>query len=145
MLSFKDYVKKQNTALVQFIKFGLVGLSNTIVSYVAYAIFVYAGCHYLFAGVLSFVVGVMNSFIWNNKYVFQKNDGTKRTARELMESFCKTFLSYASTGLILSNLLLFVWVDVAHISQYLGPIINLIVTIPLNFVLNKYWAFRTKK
>ena len=31
--------------------------------------------------------------------------------------------------------------DLLGISQYLGPVINLLITIPLNFILNKLWAF----
>lgn len=97
--------------------------------------------HYLLASVLGFVISVLNSFYWNNKYVFQKGS----EERNLFLTLIKTFLAYASTGLILANILLYIWVDVLGISEYLGPIINLVITVPLNFVINKLWAFRTKR
>ena len=57
----------------------------------------------------------------------------------------KTYLSYASTGIVLSNILLYVFVDLIGISKAVAPFINLLITVPLNFVLNKSWAFRKEK
>ena len=124
---------------MQFIQFGIVGLSNTFISYFSYLIFYKLGCHYLIASVLSFVVSVTNSFYWNNKYVF-KEDGAEE--RSLIKTYIKTFVAYSSTGLVLSNILLFIWVQIFRISEVIAPLINLIVTIPLNFIINKYWAFK---
>lgn len=135
-------MKNKWTNLIQFIKFGMVGVSNTVISYVVYLVGVYLGFHYLLANVLGFVVSIFNAFYWNNKYVFRPEKGESRT---LWKSFCKTFLSYAGTGLVLSNILLFIQVDLLHWAQWLAPVLNLIVTIPLNFWLNKYWAFRKGK
>ena len=66
-------MSEKNKALInQIIRFGLVGISNTIVSYVIYAV------------------------------------------------------AFALTG-------------------YLGPVLNMFVTIPVNFVMNKFWAYRQKE
>lgn len=126
-------------SLIQFIKFSIIGVSNTLISYLVYAAGVYFGLYYLSASVLGFVISVLNSFYWNNKYVFRQEEGE----RNPWYTLAKTFLSYGATGLVLANILLYLWVDVLHISKYLGPIINLMVTVPLNFVLNKFWAFRS--
>lgn len=126
-------------SLIQFIKFAIIGFSNTLISYLVYVIGVYFGLHYLLASVMGFVISVLNSFYWNNKYVFRQEEGK----RNLWYTLAKTFLSYGATGLVLANILLYLWVDILHISEYLGPIINLMITVPLNFVLNKFWAFRT--
>ena len=128
--------------LTQFIKFGIVGLSNTIISYGVYAGLTYVGVPYVLASVIGFVVSVLNSFFWNNRYVFKKNDGEQRNP---WWTLAKTFLAYAGTGLILSNILLVLFVEKMDISKYLAPILSLVVTIPLNFVINKFWSFRTKK
>lgn len=126
-------------SLIQFIKFAIIGFSNTLISYLVYVIGVYFGLHYLLASVMGFVISVLNSFYWNNKYVFRQEEGK----RNLWYTLAKTFLSYGATGLVLANILLYLWVDILHISEYLGPIMNLMITVPLNFVLNKFWAFRT--
>ncbi|WP_249329601.1 GtrA family protein [Wansuia hejianensis] len=128
--------------LCQFIKFGLVGLANTAISYFTYAACVYIGLHYFVANALGFVLSVLNSFYWNNKYVFACEDGEKRA---WFPSLIKTFAAYGSTGIVLSSALLYVWVDVLHVSEYIAPLINLIITIPLNFVLNKLWAFKKEE
>jgi putative flippase GtrA len=118
-----------------------VGLSNTGISYVTYAALVYLSVHYILASIIAFAVSVLNSFFWNSKFVFKKTGDEKRnTGKTLL----RTFIAYGSTGLILSNVLLFVLVDVAGISKYLAPLFILLVTVPLNFGLNKWWAFKEK-
>ena len=56
-------------------QFGIVGLSNTLISYVVYAVGIAAHLHYLAASVLGFLVSVANAFYWNNKYVFSAREG----------------------------------------------------------------------
>lgn len=126
---------------IQFVKFGLVGVSNTAISYVTYAFLVYLGFHYLIANMVAFVVSVLNSFYWNNKYVFKAGSGEKRN---LWWTLAKTFVSYSFTGLFLNSFLLKLFIGVWGISPYLGPILCLVISIPVNFLINKYWAFRTK-
>lgn len=127
--------------LCQFVKFGVVGVSNTLISYAVYAVLVNLNWHYLLASVAGFVVSVINAYYWSDRYVFKAQEGEERV---WWKAFLKTFISYAGTGLILNNILLVIWVDVAGIHEMLGPVINLFVTVPLNFLLNKYWAYRDK-
>jgi putative flippase GtrA len=137
---------KRNTAngsepratLAQFVKFGAVGFLNTAVSYLVYYALVYAGLHYIAASAISFIVSVLNSFFLNNKYVFKQRGNEKRDVRGVL---VKTYASYTLTGLVLQNILLFIFVDVLHMSKFVAPPLCLTVTVPLNFVLNKKWAF----
>ena len=126
-------------AFIQFVKFGVVGVSNTLISYVVYLLLVALGVNYLLASIIGFIVGVFNSFHWNNKYVFVEGENENRSK---LKAFFKTFMAYAGTGLILSNILLFLWVDTLGIPKELGPLINLFITVPLNFIINKLWAFK---
>ena len=129
-------------AFLQFIKFGIVGVSNTLIHYFTYLICIFAGCHYLIASVIGFLVSVMNAFYWNNKYVFVKEENATRS---LWQAFLKTFLSYAGTGLILENVLLVIWVRFLHVPEAIAPLVTLLITIPINFILNKFWAFKDRK
>ena len=133
-------------SLVQFVKFGLVGVTNTAISYVINILVLklLQPCHlpwdYVAGNVTAFVLSVLWSFYWNNKYVFKKGEGqTRRLGRALL----KTYVAYALTGIVLANVLSYVWIDVLGISKYVAPLINLIISIPLNFIINKFWAFRT--
>ena len=127
---------------IQFIKFGIVGFSNTVISYVTYAGLTYIGVPYLLASIIGFVVSVLNSFFWNTRYVFKKIEGEQRNP---WWTLAKTFFAYAGTGIVLSNILLVLFVEKLGISKYIAPIISLVVSIPLNFVINKYWAYKQKK
>ena len=129
-------------AFLQFIKFGIVGVSNTLIHYFTYLICIFAGCHYLIARVIGFLVSVINAFYWNNKYVFVKEENATRS---LWQAFLKTFLSYAGTGLVLENVLLVIWVRFLHVPEAIAPLVTLLITIPINFILNKFWAFKDRK
>lgn len=123
----------------QLVKFGIVGVSNTLISYAVYALLVYLGMQYLLANVVSYFAGVVNSFVWNSRFVF-KTKGDPQTNPFMV--FLKTLTASAFTGLVVSNLLLVFWVHVLGVNEYVGPLLNLIVTFPLNYLLNKYWAYR---
>lgn len=125
--------------LIQFLKFGIVGLSNTFVSLAVYYVFLWIDQKlYLIGNVVGWVVSVANAYYWNNKYVF--GDGQKGFI-QMLKKLAKTYLSYGATFL-LSTLFLYIEVDILGLSSVISPFINLVITIPLNFLLNKFWAFR---
>ncbi len=167
-----DSKKKGLAALWQFIKFGLVGVSNTIVSYVTYTIVYYllrnrigdAAVHV--ANIAGFILSVLNAYIWQNKFVFKESEEGEH--RIWWQVLIKTYISYAFSGLFLTEVLLLLWLNVIHIEQYLEPValwiagfgvsmtaveaavqiapfLNMVVTIPINFCINKFWAYRQKK
>lgn len=150
----------------QFIKFVMVGVSNTLISEVVYAILVVFHCNYLVASCIGFVVSIFNAYYWNNKYVFKEDkDKAKRVWWKVL---LKTFVAYL-WGFILNLILLMVWVEVIHIADYMVPVeeflvehgitafdakvlgnllaegINLLIVLPINYVINKYWAYKQEK
>lgn len=130
---------KKIESMLQFVKFGIVGVSNTVVHYVIYLICTLLGIHYIVSNFCAFTISVLNSFYWNNRYVF-KEDGQRSWIRVLI----KTYISYGITGLILNSALLYIEVDICKMNEFLAPIFNLIITIPLNFIINKFWAYKEK-
>ncbi len=94
--------------LFQFIKFGLVGLSNTILSYVVYCVLVKLNTHYQIANIAGFIVGVLNSYYWNNRYVFKTNKGENRNH---IKTLFKTFVAYGVTRLMKQGILLWLFVE----------------------------------
>ncbi len=121
--------------LLQFLKFCMVGVSNTVVSLGVYYIFVLINKNWYIAGnAVGFVASVLNSYFWNSRYVFGKTD-------EVAKTMVKTFAAYG-TNLIIGTALLYLFVDVLHISEFAAPLLNLIITIPLNFILNKLWVMK---
>lgn len=121
--------------LKQFIKFGIVGISNTVISLAIYYILIYFNINYIISNTIAFIISVLNSYYWNNKFVFKKSKEWH------LLPLLKTYMSYGTT-FILSTILLFIMVDYLNISELIAPILNLVITIPLNFLLNKFWAFK---
>ena len=128
--------------IMQFVKFGLVGLSNTILHYCIYMICILMGFRYMFANFTAFTISIINSFYWNNKYVFKNRGEVKRF---WLYTFIKTYISYSLTGILLNSVLLYIEIDILEINKWIAPIANLLITIPLNFVINKFWAYNIKK
>ncbi|MBR2213478.1 MAG: GtrA family protein [Eubacterium sp.] len=137
----KEFTADDRHVWLQFLGFAIIGCSNFIVQYI-----VFTGCYYLIdfneqiSNICGFFISVFNAFFWNNKLVFKG----KKTFKELVFSLLKTYVSYGVTGLILTAALLFVEVQIIHIPAFIAPFINLAITTPINFFLNKLWAFNDK-
>lgn len=126
-------------AVKQFIKFGLVGVSNSLIALLVYYLVLWlAPALYWMGNALGWVVSVGNSFYWNNKYVFR---GSGSGVAGLLRKLGRTYLSYGAT-FFLGAALLCLEVELLRWPKEIAPICNMAVTIPLNFLLNKFWAFR---
>ncbi len=129
--------KNDMNSLIQFIQFGFVGILNNFICYVIYLILIKMGLHYTVANIIGFSASVFNAHYWNNKYVFSSDK-----KRIWWKTLLKTYVSYAGTGIILSNILLFLWINICGIPVFIAPLVNLIITIPINFLMNKFWAYK---
>ena len=133
-------------SIIQFIKFGIVGISNTVIGYLIYLASLYilrrfqlwSTIDIFIAQFIMFVLSVAWSFYWNNNMVFQANEGA---SRNVWAALMKTYVSYAFTSLFLAEVLLLLWVNICGISEFIAPLITLVITIPINFLLQKFWAF----
>lgn len=135
----------------QFVGFGFVGVLNTAISLAVYYLFIYIDSGlYLVGNVVGFILSTLNAYFWNSKFIFNKkrclpnNDsaGLTERSRKTVSEIIKTFISYG-VSLGLSTLLLCLWISILRIPETIAPIINLIITIPLNFCMNKFWVYKT--
>ena len=150
----------------QFIKFGLVGVSNTAISYGIdmlgyYVVFrdtSFSGILNLLKNIgisatndsikviivtaIAFIVSVINSYFWNNRFVF-KSQGKKTFKRHAFD-FLKMAASYALTGLILTPFVK-ILLNQTEMQYWLVSILTMVLMVPLNFLLNKLWAFKDRK
>lgn len=165
----KDKIK----SFLQFIKFCVVGLSNTIICEGIYVVLLFFGMHYLAANIIGNLVSILNAYYWSNKYVFKAEEGEQRVWWKVL---LKTYATYGFSMILSAGLLVF-WLEIVQLEQYMGPVltllgnlgilgalskvgivleakilseilaagINLIITIPLNYVINKYWAYRKER
>ncbi len=137
------------SGLIQFVKFGIVGMSNTAISYGIdmfryYVLFAHVSwpenAKILIAATLAFILSVTNSYYWNNRYVF--GSGERKTAVQHLAAYLRAVMCYALTGLLIGPALK-LWLNGRGMQYWLSSIACLVVTIPLNFVMNKFWAFRS--
>ncbi len=148
----------------EVILFGFVGAFNAVVNYATYAITLTLGAHWLFASILGYVISVFSAWVWQYFVVFR--EGGVLSDTPWWRSVVKTYITYATTGLILNNILLFLMLDVIHIenflewavhaitiinfdtaralAEYIAPMIAMVIAVPINFLLNKFWAFGKK-
>lgn len=147
----------------QFVKFGVVGAINSILNYIIYAVCINWGMHYIAANIIGFVIVIFNAYLLQKKFVFNK-EGRKQQ-QTWWKVLLKTYLSYAFTGLLLTNFLSWLWIDVFDLTillspiyyatqsffvwesvdtfvKYIAPFFNTIITIPINFLINKFWTYR---
>ncbi len=139
----KELTEEQWMVWSQFIGFTIVGVSNFLVSYGTYALFLSFQDNYHVANIAAFIISVLNAFFWNDRYVFkQGKDGGERV---WWKALLRTYLSYAFSALLLTEVLLFVEINVLGLPKLLGPVINLVITTPINFLMNKFWAFNDNR
>ncbi len=145
----KQLTDKLWQSIRQFVQFCLVGVTNFAISYGIHCLTLFiigdrmdTTLAAMIASTFGFIISVLNSFYLNNRFVFRNKGASKR---ELLLSLLKTYVSYGSTGLLLNYILLYLLVDLLNVSGYIAPLIILCITTPINFLLNKFWAFRAKR
>lgn len=129
--------------LVQFFKFGIVGVSNTLISLAVYYIFIFIdNSLYIIGNTAGFIISTINAYFWNNKFVFKNKD--TNAEKNTKQKIIKTYISYGFT-LLLGTVLIALQVEILDIDEKIAPLVNLIITVPLNFLLNKLWIYQDKK
>lgn len=119
---------------IQFIKFGIVGLGNTLITFIVYFILVKLKVYYVTANVIGYIAGVINSFFWNSSWVFKKSS---RSLNLLIKFVIVNLITLGIT-----SLLLYIGVDRFNLSKYIAQIISTLIGILFNYTLNKLWTFK---
>ena len=91
--------------------------------------------HYLFAQIISYCCGVLNSLWMNKRFTFREKNamGTKRVL---------AFFAVNLVSLGVSTLVLFLCVDKMGLGNLLGKCVSVVFSLGVNFVLNKLIVFR---
>lgn len=131
-------IKEKISNIRQFITFGLIGVVITVLSLLIYWGCIRFGLHYQVANALGFIITVALSYILNNIFTFSD----KKKIYWSIYSLLKTYASYSITGIFLAGFLLWIWNGVFGIDEKIAPILNLFFTVPINYLLNKYWVYK---
>ena len=137
-------------SIIQFIQFGLVGISNTAVDWIVFFLLT----HFVFltkeleptAKAIAFIVAVANSFLWNTLWTFRKEFkkvvGSKETA---IKKGGGVFFRFLIVSLIGWGINYYVF-KYSRFNLSQGQIIALIAASAAatlwNFFANKLWTYK---
>lgn len=126
--------------LVQIFKFFIVGVIATIIDFIIYYI-----CYNKFeidpliANIISFSISVIYNYIASVKWVFA-TDKNKNKKVLFIE-----FISLSILGLLLTELLLFIFINLLSFNKMISKIIATIITMVFNFVTRKIFIENKNK
>jgi putative flippase GtrA len=116
-----------------FLKFVVVGMTNTLGGYAFYAALLVLGVNYALALTLEYVVGVAYGFLLNKRWTFKaQGESTQQAWR---------FAALYGFICVLNVTLLMLLVECWALSPYLAQIFILGILTLLSFVVQKRWIF----
>ena len=124
-----------NEDIVRFVKFGMVGVLNTLVNWIIFFILNRLGMYYIFSNVIAYSISTIHSYLWNTLWVFKYKDkaSTDTTFK---------FVTLNVVGLLLNTAILYILVDLFNLNKMLGLIITTIIIMFINYAVNKIWVFK---
>ncbi|TYS69788.1 GtrA family protein [Sutcliffiella horikoshii] len=117
----------------RLLKFGTVGVFNTLITFASFTILYYLGLNYLVANVIGYCLGVLNSYYWNKRWVFQDN-------RKRASIFYK-FIAVNVLTLGVQTLFLFLLVNKLGLQPVLANLVAIGASLFINYFLNAKWTF----
>jgi len=122
-----------NHTFLEAIKFGLVGISNTAITFIVYSILVYLNIQYALANLCGYALAMINSYLLNSKYVFKQ----KQTKQNISKFILVNIVMYG-----ISTLLLFIFIDILYMNDYLAQGMSIVICTAINFLFTKFWTFK---
>ncbi len=121
----------------QFIKFGVVGASGAVVSFVIFHLLLHAHLDLRLAFSIGFIAGGVNNYWWNRHWTFKSRGHMGRElAQFLTVSSIALGLGVIITGLLDKHMPPF------HLRNSLIWLCGTVGGMGVNFFFNKYWTFR---
>jgi putative flippase GtrA len=122
-------------AIVQFVKFGIVGISNTLLFFATYTLLLKVfGVWYVAASGIGFTVGAVNGFLLNRRWTFRGHVGDALTpVRWFVVQGC---------GLGLNLALVYLFVDGLGMDKLFGQVPATAIVTVLTFLANRAWTFK---
>jgi putative flippase GtrA len=121
--------------LAQFVKFGIVGVSNTLLAFAVYTLLLKGfGLWYIAASAIGFAFGAVNGFLLNRRWTFREHVGDALTpVRWFVVQGC---------GLLLNLGLVYMFVQHVGLDKLLGQACATAIVVVLTFFANRAWTFR---
>jgi putative flippase GtrA len=112
----------------EFFRFVIVGLINTVLSYGIYVLSL-SIVTYLYAYTFSFVCGIIISYSLNTRYVYRVRMAFLSALQYPLVYVAQYVLGISATYLLVHTL---------HTSEFVAPIIVILVNTPFGFFLTRF-------
>lgn len=122
---------RRSDAAPQLARFLIVGVANTVISFIVYRLLLVVSTPYVIAAALAFGVGALNGYVFNRRWTFAARD----TARARI-----LYVLVQVAGSLSTSLLVFLFVQASA-----GKVVAYLAAIPpvtlCMFVANRVWTF----
>jgi len=135
-------LQAQPRFLKQFIKFGIVGASGSVVDFgTLFTLKEFLAFNLYVANTISFTAAVCNNFLWNSLWTFRGAYSGRKRRRFL------PFVLVSIMGLGINQTILFVFHEYTGLEAYqygylVAKAMATVVVMLWNFLANKFWTFR---
>lgn len=128
---------KQNAR--SLVLFSLVGLSNTLIDYlVFFLLYHWFHDYYLAVQVVSYSCGMVNSYLLNKYWTFQKKNVPGRV--EILK-----FITVNALALSVSSISLYVVSHNLSLNMFICKTIATGMSFVVNYIGSKFWVFKDEK
>lgn len=134
---------------IQLLKYGIIGVSNTLITLaVFYVVNTLMGYGYTTANTLGYVLGVVNSFVWNRTWVFRTKGNVLREAALFVCGFilCYTLQMGFSQWLLTTPLadVTLSWLPMKNTGNNIIMCLSMVVYTLANYVYNRFVTFNQR-
>lgn len=120
--------------LVQIVNFLIIGGIATIIDWLLYyVLYNYVKLSPLLANIISYTISTLYSYVVSVKFVFNVNKGNSKKKNFII------FVTLSVIGLLLSEGLIYLMVNVFNLHKMLAKIISTAIVMFFNFVSKKYF------
>lgn len=118
----------------QFVKYGIVGASNTILTFAIYTVAVEAGMEYLLALIVGYLAGSLNSYVLNRRWTFDAGHRAHGTVGS-------RFAVVQALAIGANLALLYLFVHHLGIHKIVAQAILTVPVLAVTFFVNRAWSF----
>jgi putative flippase GtrA len=150
-LERRQFGGARGASLLQFIKFNLIGLINTAIDMVLFAVLVKLGVYYLAAQVIAYSAGMLNSLWMNSRFTFAAGPATAIRGGGLLAraglpdaGTAVRFALWNGIVLALSLLMLAACKEWIGLNDVQAKIVVTGLSAVINFAGSKKWVFAAR-
>ena len=128
----QNFINKKTIG--ETLKFGFVGVLNTIVGYGAYFLLIKLSVFYMASLLCSHIIGAIHSYFWNKYFTFKSD---KKSIKEIIR-----FASVYVVTFLINLGILSLLVERFKVGEELGGFIALVIVTGISFFGHKFWSFK---